>query len=137
MAGFMGDGSCNETLDAWLGSTALGPSTVYLAILTAAPTSAGGGTEVSASGYARVAVTNNSTNFPAATGKTKNNGTVADFGVAAADYGNVIWGAWVKTPSGTLGADDIIYAGPLNTPRLVLTGDNFKLPVNGFTGTQI
>lgn len=137
MSGFMGDGSCDETLDAWLGSTALGPSTVYLALFTAAPSSAGGGTEVSAMGYARPAVANNSTNFPAASGKTKNNGTVVDFGVAGADYGNVIWGAWVKTSSGAIGPDDIIYAGPLATPRLVLTGDNFKLPVNGFIGTQV
>lgn len=135
MSGFIGDGSANETLDGWLGTTALGPSTVYLALFTAAPSSAGGGTEVSATGYARVAVTNNSTNFPAASGKTKVNGAVFDFGVAAADQGTIVWAAWVKTSSGTLGPDDIILAGPMNTPRLVLAGDDFKIPAGAFSAT--
>lgn len=135
MVGFMGDGSCNETLDSWLGNPGLGPSTVYLAIFTAAPASSGGGTEVSATGYARVAVANNSTNFPAATGKTKTNAAVFDYGTAAADYGTVLWGAWCKTSSGTLGADDIIVAGPLSTSRLVLSGDDFQIPIGGFSAT--
>ena len=136
MSGFKGDGTCNETLDSWLGNPGLGPGTVYLAIFTAAPTAAGGGTEVSASGYARVAVTNNTTNFPSASAQTKTNGAVFDFGTAAADYGTIVWAAWVKTSSGALGADDIIYAGPLDTPRLVLTGDDFKIPIGGFVATE-
>lgn len=135
MAGFMGDGACNQTLDTWLGNPGLGGATVYLALFTAAPTSAGGGTEVSATGYARLAVTNNTANFPSASGKTKTNGAVFDLGIAAADYGTVLWAAWVKTSSGALGATDIIYAGPLSTSRLVLAGDDFKIPVGGFVAT--
>lgn len=136
MAGFMGDGSCNETLDAWLGDPTIGPGTVYLAGFTAAPNSAGGGTEVSAVGYSRIAVTNNSTNFPAATGKTKTNAAVFDFGTWTSDAGTIIWLAWCKTASGTLGADDIILAGPMSTPRLVLSGDDFQVPIGGFVATM-
>lgn len=136
MAGFKGTGTCNATLDAWLGSTTLGPSTVYLALFTAAPSASGGGTEVSGGGYARVAITNNSTSFPAASGATKNNGTSVDFGTASAAWGTVVWAAYVKTSSGTLGSSDIIYAGPLSTPRVVDSGDDFQLPVGGFTGTE-
>lgn len=46
------------------------PATVYLALFSAAPTDAGGGTELTAGtapGYARIAITNDATNFPAAT----------------------------------------------------------------------
>lgn len=39
------------------------PTTVYLALYTAAPSAAGGGTEVSGSNYSRVAVPMNSTNW--------------------------------------------------------------------------
>lgn len=56
-------------LDAVFGSTVLGPATLYPALMTAAPTGPGGGTEfvTAGSSYARPAVTNNATNFPAAT----------------------------------------------------------------------
>lgn len=39
------------------------PATVYLALFTAAPTAAGGGTEVSGSNYSRVSVAMNGTNW--------------------------------------------------------------------------
>jgi hypothetical protein len=54
-----------------LGATAyVAPATVYLALYSAVPSDAGGGTELTsgtAPGYARVAITNNTSNFPAAT----------------------------------------------------------------------
>jgi len=137
MSGFKGTGTCNATLDAWLGSTTLGPATAYCAAFTSAPTAAGGGTEVSGGSYARVAITNNSTNFPNASGASKNNGTAIDFGTASADWGNITWAAIVKTSSGALGASDIIYAGPLVTARNVLNGDSFKVPVSGATFTEV
>lgn len=43
------------------------PTTVYAALYTAAPTDAGGGTEIAAAGYARVAVTTGALPDPAAT----------------------------------------------------------------------
>lgn len=55
------------TLDAWFGSTTLGPANWLVAAYTAAPGETGGGTEATGGGYARVTVANNSTNFPAAT----------------------------------------------------------------------
>lgn len=132
MAGLQGTGSCNETLDAWLGSTVLGPATVYAALFTTAPTAAGGGTEATFSGYARVAITNDLTNFPAAASRTKTTGTEIDFGTAGSSGGTMTWGAFVRTASGALGADDIIYAGPLSNARLVLNGDGpIKVPVGG------
>jgi len=52
----------NAALDSLFGSGS--PATVYLCFYSAAPTKAGGGTEIT--NLARKAITNNSTNFPAA-----------------------------------------------------------------------
>ena len=76
----------NATLDAWFGSTTLGPATWLVAAYTAAPTDAGGGTEATGGGYARVSVTNNAPNFPAASGGSKTTGAAITFPVST--------GAW-------------------------------------------
>lgn len=66
--GVIGDVLAKAVLDACMGATTLGPGTYYAALMTAMPTGAGGGTEFPGSGnYARIAVTNNATNFPNAT----------------------------------------------------------------------
>lgn len=69
------------------------PATIYAALFTAAPTDAGGGTEVTGGSYARVAITNNSTNFPNSTGTsptTKQNGTQITFPTATANWGTCV-----------------------------------------------
>lgn len=66
------------------------PTNVHIAAFTAAPTDSGGGTEVSGGSYARVQVTNNATNFPAASGGQKQNGTLIQFVVATASWGEVV-----------------------------------------------
>lgn len=65
------------------------PATLYIALFTVAPTDSGPGTEINTgvwTNYARPAVTNNSTNFPAASGTSpgaKTNGTAISFGTAS------------------------------------------------------
>ena len=59
-----------KALDAILGAGFTPPATVYWALYSATPSDTGGGTELtsgSAPGYARLAATNNTTNFPNAT----------------------------------------------------------------------
>ena len=56
------------------------PGTWYLALYSVAPTKAGGGTEFSTFGYARKAITNNTTNFPQANPTV--NGVVLSVGPA-------------------------------------------------------
>lgn len=80
-------------LDQILGATAwTSPGTVYLALYSTAPTGYGtGGTEFDGTtepGYARLAVTNNSTNFPASSGGSKTLGTNQTF---AANSGGTSW----------------------------------------------
>jgi len=121
-----------------LGTTSFTPAvTLYCALYTATPSATGGGTEVTGGSYARVAVTNNVTNFPASslvTGiTTLLNGTVIDFGNATADWGAIGWAAlWDASSSGNL-----YYWGPLAITRTVLNGDGFKIPVGGATFTEI
>ena len=136
MAGFKGTGTCNATLNAWLGSTTLGPSTVYFALFTAAPTAAGGGTEVTMTGYARVSATNNSTTFPAASGASKATGIAINFGTLTGTGCTVIGVAVVKTASGALGTSDIIYYGPLTTSVAVVSGDTFSIAIGNGIFTE-
>lgn len=74
----------NAIADEVLGATNwTPPGTVYLALYTTAPTGYGtGGTEMDGTtepGYARVSVTNNTTNFPAASGGAKTLGVAQTF----------------------------------------------------------
>lgn len=82
----------NELLDHAIGgATWSPPGTWYIAAYTATPSDAGGGTEVGAgNNYARVAVTNNATNFPAASGGAKSNGTAIVFPTASGSWGTIV-----------------------------------------------
>lgn len=72
------------------GSDYTRPATLYIGLFTAAPTDAGGGTEVTGGSYARAAVTNNATNFPAASAGAKTNANAITFATATADWGTVV-----------------------------------------------
>lgn len=79
-------------------------ATYHFALFTVAPTDSTPGTEVSGGSYARVAVTNNTTNFPASTGgASKANGVAITFPVATAPWGTAVaWGAFDASTAGTL-----------------------------------
>lgn len=117
----LGDDYRNPYLDAVLGSGT--PTTVWAALSTQAFTPQGGGAEVSNSGtgYARKGVTNNSTNFPAAssTSNQKTNGTAITFNTATAAWGTITWmGIFSNSVGGSL-----IHAFQLTTPKPVDVGD--------------
>ena len=87
MAGFS-DHLEDELLDhVFGGADYTRPTTLYLALYTAAPSDAGGGTECAGGSYARASVTNDATNFPAASGGAKSNGTAIAFAQATASWG--------------------------------------------------
>lgn len=80
MAGSFSDFLELELLDHVFGNAAYtAPATLYVSLFTATPSDSGGGTEVTGNAYARVAVTNNATNFPAASAGSKSNGTAITF----------------------------------------------------------
>lgn len=82
----------NKVLDHIFGNTAYSaPATLYVGLSTTTITDAGGSiTEPSSGAYARVAVTNNGTNWPSASGGAKSNGTAITFPTATGSWGTVV-----------------------------------------------
>ena len=101
------------------------PGTLYYSLMTAAPTIAGGGTE---SALSRLAVTNNSTNFPASSSGIKRNGTVFTFTSSSPSaLGSIVGIAEFDASSG----GNMLSYGDLDTPRTVALGAAFAVEVNG------
>jgi hypothetical protein len=117
----------NSVLDALFGSGT--PATLYVGLYTAAPNADGtGGTEVTGGSYARVAVTNNATNWPAASGGVKSNANAITFAAATANWGSVVSaGVFAALSGGTP-----YYFGNLDVARTVNNGDAFS-----FAATQL
>jgi len=123
----------NKILDFLLGGVSYTPpSTVYIALFTVAPTDAGGGTEVSGGGYARVAVANNTTNFPAASNGSKSNGTTITFPIATADWGTVVAvGIFDAATAGNL-----LFWANLTTSKTIQNGDTAQFAAGSLTFTE-
>lgn len=114
MAGGKSDALENEVLDDWLGSGS--PATVWIALYTATPSDAGGGTEVAGNAYARVSVTNNATNWPAAASGSKDNGVAFTFPTATpSGWGTVVAFGIHRHATN----DDLLYWGPLSPSKTV------------------
>ena len=133
MAGSKSDYLENELLDHVLGNAAYSaPATVYIALYTVAPTDSGGGTEVSGGSYARKAVINNDTNFPAASSGAKANGTEITFVTATANWGTVVaFGIFDASSGGNL-----LYWADLTSSKTVNNGDTVKFAVGDLDVTE-
>ena len=95
------------------------PATLYVALFSVDPSDAGGGTELSGDGYERVAVTNNSTNWPAADAGAKSNGAAITFPTATGDWDEVTaHGIFDHATAGNL-----LSWGELTVNKTALTGD--------------
>ena len=133
--GFKSTYLCNKMLDLVYSATGwTPPATLYCALFTTIPSPGGtGGVEPSGSGYARIAVTNNATNFPAASSATKSNATIIDFGTPTGSGWGVIVGAgWYDAST----AGNLISAGPFSVTKTAVAGSDFQIPVSGFQATE-
>ncbi len=106
------------------GATTWAPATWYLGLSTTTPADDGTGfTEPAGGSYARVAVTNNATNFPPATttgGVTvKSNGTAFTFTNPTGNWGMILYYGWFTAASG--GVPE--YTNPLDIQITVLSGN--------------
>jgi hypothetical protein len=109
-----------ELLDHVFGAAAYtAPATLYVALYTATPSDTGGGTEVTGGSYARVAVTNNATNFPAAAAGAKANGTAITFPSPTANWGVVVAFAILDAAS----AGNFLCWGAITPNKTVNNGD--------------
>lgn len=115
----------NKVLDLMFGGTPFTPPpTLYFALFLTSPSAGGGGTEVSAPGYGRKAVTNNTTEFPSASGAMKVNANNIAFSPAGVDWGTVVASAILD--AATLG--NLLYFGTLQTAQPIYTGDIPQFP---------
>ena len=117
----------DELLDHVVGNSAYSaPGTLYFSLFTAAPSDAGGGTEVTGGSYARQAITNNLTQFPASSGGSKSNANAIDFGVASANWGTITHAAVLDVSS------NYLFWGALTASKTVGSGDGFKFNATKF-----
>jgi len=87
--------------------------------------------EPSTNNYARVAVTNNSTNWPAASGESKSNGTAINFPTPSGTWGTLTYFFISDSASGntnTMGYGTITSITPGS-------GDTVKFNIGGLTVT--
>lgn len=121
----------NKLIDALLrGQAFTMPATVYVALFTATPTDAGGGTEVTGGSYARVAVASSLANWAGTqaagstvassgtTGTTSNNNAIT-YPAPTANWGTVVAFALMDALTG---GNMLIY-GALNANKTVNSGD--------------
>lgn len=106
------------------------PATLYIGLLTAAPSDTGGGTEVSGGSYARQGVacslanwagtqSAGSTTASSGTGATTSNNNVITYPTPSANWGTVThFGIYDAVSGGNL-----IFWGPLSSAKAVFTGD--------------
>lgn len=117
------------------GATTYSPATWYFGLSTTTPNDDGTGfTEPSGGSYARVAVTNNTTNFPAAqtvSGETRKlNNTKITWPTPSSNWGAVTHYGIFTAASGGLPE----YTNPLDTPITIRAGNT---PVEFDIGTMI
>lgn len=109
------------------------PSNLYVALFTAVPSDSGGGTEVSATGYARVAVNPADANWADTSGT---NGVTSN--VAAIDFGTWSTGPTTVTSFGIFDAStagNLLVWGDLTASKTVNAGDSFSVPAGSLTVT--
>jgi len=121
----------NKIID-WLlrGQTFTPPATAYVALLTAAPSDTGGGTEVSGGSYARVSVSSalanwagtqsaGSTTASSGTGGTTSNNGSITFPAPTANWGTVTHFAVYDAST----AGNLLFWAALTTPKTINNGD--------------
>ncbi len=105
------------------------PTAWYVGLFTAAPSDAGGGTEVSGNGYARVSA---GTISGSGTATTFTNAAAIEF--AAASGGN--WGTigWAAIFDASTSGNMLAWA-PLTTAKAINDGDIFRIPASSLSIT--
>lgn len=122
-----------ELLDHVLGGADYSrPATVYISLHTADPGETGASEVASSNGYARASFTNNATNWPAASGGSKSNGTAITFGTpSGAGWGTVThFGIWDASSTG-----NFLFGGALATSKAINSGDTVSFAISALTIT--
>jgi hypothetical protein len=106
------------------------PATLYFGLSTTTIADDGTGiTEPVGSAYARVAVTNNTTNFPNTTTGSKSNGTDIPFATATGAWGTVTY--FFIADASTAG--NVLAYGALTTAKTIGNGDTARFAAGSLT----
>lgn len=136
----------NKLLDSLYRAVAFTPPTTYfVALFTTAPTSAGGGTEVTGGSYARVSLTASTTNISATNGATTttnpssgtsgavSNNAVITFPTPTANWGTVV--AMALYDASTSG--NLIEFANLTSSQVVNSGNPASFPISSLQLTLV
>jgi len=105
------------------------PTSIYFALHTGDPTETGTANEVNTSGtgYARVGLTNNSTNFSENGTGLGSNAVAIVYAAATANWGTIThFSAWDALTGGNL-----LYYGSLNSSQAIVTNDVPRFNIGG------
>jgi hypothetical protein len=105
------------------------PTAWFVGLFTAAPSDAGGGTEVTGNGYARVSA---GTISGSGTATTFTNAAAIEFAAASGgNWGTIGWaGIYTASTGGTL-----LAWAPLTTAKAINDGDIFRIPASSLSIT--
>lgn len=129
------DSSLNKALFGGTAYTA--PGTLYAALSSTTPTAAGGNvTEPVGNAYARVTITNNNTNWVAATGQpgtgqAQANGTAIAFAQATGSWGTETYLCFYDA----LTAGNLVAFGALGTAQTIGNGDTLSFAIQAVVVT--
>lgn len=120
----------NAVLDLILRNTPISAAginagSIFAALFVTPTTDTGGGVELSGGGYSRAAVSG----FTAPTSGSTSNSTAVSFPNATSSWGTVTHFALYDSASG----GNLLFHGPLTTPKVVNAGDSFVFPVGNIT----
>lgn len=122
----------NELLDHVFGNAAYtAPATLYFSLHTGAPSTTGAN-EATGTDYARASITNNATNFPAASGGVKSNDTAINFATpGSGGWGTAShFGIWDASTSG-----NFLGGGALSVSKAIDAGDTVSFAGSAVTIT--
>lgn len=120
----------NKLLDHQVGKTAYTMPSVWVGLFTAAPSDAGGGTEVSGGAYARKSTVG--ADWAAATGGSTSNATVITFVTASGSWGTVTHFGLFDAAS----AGNLLRWAALTTSKTVGAGDIASFPIGNLVLTE-
>lgn len=124
----------------WLfnGGTFTQPTNLFLALFSVTPSVSSSGTEATGSGYGRLTIVCNTTNWPTISGATTTitNNVAQTMATATGDWSTaanqVAAGLWSATSSGTL-----YYWGALTEAKPVLSGDTASFAIAAITVQEL
>lgn len=120
----------NKVLDHLNGKSSYTMPTVYVALLTAAPSDAGGGTEVSGGSYARVATSG--ATWSAASGGAASNAAAITFPTATASWGTVTHYATFDASS----SGNMLRWAALTASKTIGSGDTASFAIGALSMTE-